>query len=1460
MKLADLHDEIEALRARRLAERLAGFDEAALAWLALVPAWSEALARACGAFAGDLEGMLVRAAEARLVARADDRFWMLDGPRQEVIEMWRQGRAGEGEVARMARVVLEYMEDARADVPSPTRRWAALAARLGTPDAGAGPWLRRKVAALVEQGCTAEARDWLESAERLARVVPGMLDHHVRLAGHFLERAHLRALDEHELARFLPRAEQIAAFEALLDGPDERWSLHYLGMGGVGKTSLIRYIAARLAPARGALVARIDFDYLSPDYPVSRPGQLVATLAAQLGVYIDSPIQEKYLGMLHDQVLALHEDVAARGQPEDPLDNIRQDGFARLLTSFIELLRNMSAPVVLVLDTCEEIAKLSPAGGRLPAVDATFEILERVQARVPRLRVVIAGRRLLARAGHGWGAREAALSELEARLPARKAYLGLHLIRGFTQAEARRFLHQCLIAERPADLGAAEEGAGAADRDLLGQDLLGAILARSPEPGWPDVIERDDGAGDDERRYSPFDLRLYADLVADEPALDAADLAGVDGDPYVELRIVRRVGALEELLPAVALLGRFDRDMLAAVAGAGVDRVFAELGAQEWIAAYSDEAGGSGFLEVREPLQERLRAYYGHPERRAQREAARRALAAGLAALVRERPLRKLGAPHLDAALGLGEVDAAIALWRAVELRIPVEASWGWAWNITRELLGEGGAARERGSVLNVVVRSTYAAASIRHQPASEVAAQWSLVVERAFAGAPAHDRARLGLAAWSGRRAAVVAGLRPAVLWQRLAGWLDAAQAAACVCAAVEGMLERAEEAGDARLLVWPAEQIDDWLAAMQGASLASGADFDSGSAVEPGLLAFARCLLGRALALEGHVETAREHVLAAAHAVEGLAVERHRDAWLDWREPACLRDRVRLEALRLLGAQEAGLDVAMLGRWLDETLLDTIDGERLAARIWMMRLASAPPDAAVLRGLRPHLAYVARRRPVCRAHADTPPLFVVVARGLVEARAVGEGEALAREHLEAAIVAADDPDTVHQAKELLGWVRAGAVRVSANSSAKPAAPPPMPPAAAPMPSAAAPPQRARRIDRMDSNIMPSGAKAMGDGKEHDPFALQALAREEATDMAVGAAPEAEMSEMPAPEMLAIEDEQPRAPAVVEGVLVLSPAASSNAVDYRYRRTVATRSSGSSVPGNRFGVVELPARDAAYHTAASRMSQHIVPALPHMPAGGWLGLPMRVARAIAACPWEAYLALGNGARMRALAPYRLAAGTRGRPEPDAWRLGAVCMVATDAWRASLEASWHGLAEVTAHAHHGVHAVFHIIGMPMDTAAGVRLRIEDERRPGKKTAGRGASIAEYDMPFVSAWLAVVQARPLHDEHIHRGPLERAESHGLREFAASLIDAGTHAVLMLPALPLAVARVAVAALAGALRSEDPPRQAELVAAAHAVRQAILDATEYASEDATGESGEAARWEMAFDVTLFVREEH
>ena len=113
-----------------------------------------------------------------------------------------------------------------------------------------------------------------------------------RALGRYLDRPELsdavaRLLNRDAANRQEPGAGEAPAEEA---GPTEPpWALHLRGAGGVGKTMMIRYLASgRYAAQRGQppiRVARVDFDHLSPDYPVRRPVQLLLELADELALH-----------------------------------------------------------------------------------------------------------------------------------------------------------------------------------------------------------------------------------------------------------------------------------------------------------------------------------------------------------------------------------------------------------------------------------------------------------------------------------------------------------------------------------------------------------------------------------------------------------------------------------------------------------------------------------------------------------------------------------------------------------------------------------------------------------------------------------------------------------------------------------------------------------------------------------------------------------------------------------------------------------------------------------------------------------------------------------------------------------------------------------------------------------------------------------------------------------------------
>src|SRR5262249_45844056 len=224
------------------------------------------------------------------------------------------------------------------------------------------------------------------------------------------------------------------------------------------------------------------------------------------------------------------------------------------------------------------------------------------------------GRRYLASSGWGgWTLPPGVLQRSVVSL-AHREHLRLVELRGVREDEARGLLaapHPTTGAEPP-------------------EAVVRAVLGRSPELGG-------EGHAPQPGRHNPFLVAHYRGWWEDEPGLRPEEIADAGPDAYVEGRIVARLRDrdIEEILPAVILLGRFDEAMLAAALAAepGAPRVvqIAELLAdQEWIDASVDADNGLRVLSVSDGLLPMLRAWADRPEQRPRLAAARARLTAPL--------------------------------------------------------------------------------------------------------------------------------------------------------------------------------------------------------------------------------------------------------------------------------------------------------------------------------------------------------------------------------------------------------------------------------------------------------------------------------------------------------------------------------------------------------------------------------------------------------------------------------------------------------------------------------------------------------------------------------------------------------------------------------------------------------------------------------------------------------------
>lgn len=173
---------------------------------------------------------------------------------------------------------------------------------------------------------------------------------------------------------------------------------------------------------------------MSPDYPLRKPEQLLEAFAEDLRR--EDPAGDRS-DAFSSQVRAFQD--AAKRRPAGELADPSRSDFARVLRAFSGWIASLPRPVVLILDTCEELARLDPGGSPAPAIAATYRVLEWLHDRIDTLRVVFAGRRPLAASGAGDWRLHPTARKARPHLE-HKWYLQLHLVRGFDRQEAEGYL------------------------------------------------------------------------------------------------------------------------------------------------------------------------------------------------------------------------------------------------------------------------------------------------------------------------------------------------------------------------------------------------------------------------------------------------------------------------------------------------------------------------------------------------------------------------------------------------------------------------------------------------------------------------------------------------------------------------------------------------------------------------------------------------------------------------------------------------------------------------------------------------------------------------------------------------------------------------------------------------------------------------------------------------------------
>jgi hypothetical protein len=981
-EIAKAFDE---LLARARAATLARFDERGLAWLCLVPDWTEPLASSCrfpsgavsiGEFVDDTAAVGLTKTWETIGPLGEPVRWFsaTDDRRVELVQYLRDTR--QQDLIAEARTIADRLRKVAGSSAPALQNWAVLvraaASRRGALSSAETLWAQ--VRDFADRDDTGPALDWIYAGEALGPLLGAPMTAAVARCRRYLERRYRRRIDDRYLRRLLPRREQEAEVGRLLDGPDDLWALHIVGMGGVGKTMLIRSLTAGPFAQRYKIpVARIDFDHINPDYPLSRPGQLLVELSVELSALFTDADQEAGYERFLDDAERLHE--ISGGPGTDPLAMLRTPQARAVLASFAKLLRTLPKPVLLVLDTCEELAKLHPAGSRIPAVDATFEILERLQEEGRLLgekrlfRVLFAGRRLLAPAGRDWRAdddsRPPYLENLEER-----PYLRLLEARGFDRDETVTYLRD-------------RRGLRLDDR------LLDAALAFSAEAGRVPGVPRSDRA--EPPRYNPYDIDLIGDWLEADPDIDPDALTASGLDAYVAARIFGRLDTeLKPAAAAAALLGRFDEQLLSLAGVPATDRAgrptIAKLVEQEWVDLEREDSSGSRFLQVRAALWPRLQRYASSAGFAEHVGPVRPRLLRELRAHLENAPVRALSFEAVEAYLRLAGPADACAAWATIERRVaeaPADtatSAWSWARSVTERLVGEA-----TGLVISpllAAVSATLAAAVARTDPAADLRPQWMTVL----AGAAAHPdpavgtelerRAHLGLLAADARHGvAEPAEAHLACLHEALRSGSDLVGA---VLASVEALIE-----SRVPLDIGP-EELARWLdtaAARLGGSPA---------------VAWGRSLHARLIARHGDISPALG-MLEAAQAAALSAVSVPDAALLDWSPPASVLHRIRAERLWLEWADGRVVPPDRVEREIADALASPgDDGWCLIALAGVVLLdrGHAAQGARALAGVSPQADW----SPRCALHQGVPPIVVVQARLLLATGAAADARVLLR------------------------------------------------------------------------------------------------------------------------------------------------------------------------------------------------------------------------------------------------------------------------------------------------------------------------------------------------------------------------------------------------------------------------------------------------------------------------------
>lgn len=530
-------------------------------------------------------------------------------------------------------VAVQRAADNGASIPELVGQFLAVAGDGRSAESVAGRLLELVAVSSTE----AESLNLIRSAERLEWLLGRTMSSARLQAGRLIARRERDDRLDESLRTYFRRPELEAPLTSLCRSADpDRWLIHLRGDAGMGKSTLLRWLQ-RQFPGDGSAgsIVVVDFDYLSPTYPGSEPGLLISRLSADLRLFGSTDVVEQF-NQLDKVIASWHTmiDEVERTRP-DELPRVRRAQLGRVQEAFAAAVRALPQPVVVVLDTVEELEK----AGRTGNLEVTDILLTDLHDAVPSVVAVLSGRRPL-------------------RLPTGGREIQVN---GFTPDEARRF--------------AGSYG--------LSHDIAMAVVNRV-----------DGNAGSTGLDLNPFDLALLAGWAATDPTLTADRIAAVDLDTYIEQRLLGRMGepgesAVRDAIPVIVALRRFDASTLGGALGLGAEDLqdlLSMVARQEWI----DQAGRD--YEVKAGIRDRLVDYLRR-HRRSEWMIASETVGQYLSAWCVTGSRTTIGIDHVSGAIRLSQSNDEQLLdwWLLIEEKARAGRDYSWLLKIAQSLLGSDG-------------------------------------------------------------------------------------------------------------------------------------------------------------------------------------------------------------------------------------------------------------------------------------------------------------------------------------------------------------------------------------------------------------------------------------------------------------------------------------------------------------------------------------------------------------------------------------------------------------------------------------------------------------------------------------------------------------------------------------------------------------------------------------------------